>query len=504
MSISRNATANLASRLIATALAVVAMPFYLRMLGSEAFGAVGFFLMGQAWIVLFDLGLSPTLQRQVAYWKEQPGGGRELRSIFRTFERVVTAIAVVVCFGVYLGSSQIAFNWLNPGEIEASAMLTAVRLIGLTLAIRMLTYLYRAAIIGSEKQVWLGVVDSLFAVARYLGVVAAMLIWTPDLGTFFVFQAALAVVEILVYRLRVARIVSAEPDDAESPTKGVEPALWRFALSLGYTTAVWTAVTQTDRLVLSKVLSLTEFGYFSFVALAATALSMVTVPIANALLPRLTSLHAAGDRDGLVDTYGKATQVVAVFAVSIAAVLALYGSQIILVWSGDAEAATWAGPVLFWFALGHGLLAITAFQYFLQNAMGDLRLHVKGATVSAVVQIPAMVAGALTYGAVGAGIAWFVVRLLWFVGWTAIVHASLIPGLHRTWLLRDVLPVFLSGAAGAAVLANFIRIDVDLPLAYQLGLLCLAGGVQLLVTALGSSLMRELGAGALRRTVTHS
>jgi O-antigen/teichoic acid export membrane protein len=39
---------------------ILLMPLFLRLMGAEAFGLIGFFLMLQAWLQLLDLGFSPT------------------------------------------------------------------------------------------------------------------------------------------------------------------------------------------------------------------------------------------------------------------------------------------------------------------------------------------------------------------------------------------------------------------------------------------------------------
>jgi hypothetical protein len=112
-------------------------------------------------------------------------------------------------------------------------------------------------------------------------------------------------------------------------------------------------------------------------------------------------------------------------------------------WTGDTLAAEWGGPILFWFVLGNGLLAIGAFQYYLQFAHGKLRLHVIFSTLSGCIQIPVIIYAALEYGALGVAIVWFVLRLVTFVIWTPIVHSQYAPGIHWPWLLKDVAPAYL-------------------------------------------------------------
>ena len=91
---------------------------------------------------------------------------------------------------------------------------------------------------------------------------------------------------------------------------------------------------------------------------------------------------------------------------------------------GSFPAADWGGPILFWFVLGNGLLAIGAFLYYLQFAHGKLRLHVIFSTLSGYIQIPAIIYAALEYGALGVALVWFGLRLAAFIIWTPIVHSK--------------------------------------------------------------------------------
>jgi O-antigen/teichoic acid export membrane protein len=207
-----------------------------------------------------------------------------------------------------------------------------------------------------------------------------------------------------------------------------------FALSIAYTAGIWVLVTQTDKLVLSGVLSLAEFGYFSLVALVAGGITMLSGPISQAIMPRMTMLLAQGKTDEMLRYYSQGSQMVALISFSVALMIGLYAEPLLYAWTGDREAANWGAEVLLWFALGNGVLAIGAFQYYLQSCFGQLRLHVIGSTISAVIQVPLIYFAAVNYGAVGAGIAWFSFRTLWFLWWTPIVHSRFVPGFHLKWL----------------------------------------------------------------------
>ena len=47
------------------------LPFYLKYLGTEEYGLVGFFTMLTSWMMLLDMGLSTTLSREAAKLKRE-------------------------------------------------------------------------------------------------------------------------------------------------------------------------------------------------------------------------------------------------------------------------------------------------------------------------------------------------------------------------------------------------------------------------------------------------
>jgi hypothetical protein len=137
-------------------------------------------------------------------------------------------------------------------------------------------------------------------------------------------------------------------------------------------------------------------------------------------------------------------------------------------------------------------LVVAAIQYYLQFAYGQLRLHVLGFTFSASIQMPIMFYAAYFHGALGAGHAWFFLRLILFFVWVPVVHRSFAKGLHAEWLMRKVLPVAgaaFMGSVCASTLVGFLhgdRITLLLYLILQavfvvgVSMLCIKGFVDLI------------------------
>jgi hypothetical protein len=142
-----------------------------------------------------------------------------------------------------------------------------------------------------------------------------------------------------------------------------------------------------------------------------------------------------------------------VLAWSAAGLLAFHAERVLWAWTGDAELARSTSPVLALYSLGNAALAIAAYPFYLQLARGQLRLHLIGTGVMLGLLLPGVVWATGHHGALGAAAVWFAVNVLYLLLWTPVAHARFAPGLHRRWLLSDVVPVAALAVVAAAVTA---------------------------------------------------
>lgn len=125
----------------------------------------------------------------------------------------------------------------------------------------------------------------------------------------------------------------------------------------------------------------------------------------------------------------------------------------IWVWTGDASLVPEAAPILQAYALGAASVTVAGFAYYLQYAHGSLRLHVLGQALHLIALAPPLVFAAIHYGAVGAGLAWTAVNVVYFLIWTPVIHRRFAPGLHWPWLMQDIAPIAVLTTAVAVPLA---------------------------------------------------
>lgn len=441
---------NVGSQLYGALITLVMVPVYINWMGAEAYGLVGVFAMLQGWFTLLDLGLSPAFSRQVARYRGGAVTALELRQLLRAVEWIFLAVATVGSVLIVLCADLIATHWLHAERLTQDELVGCLTLMAMTLGVRWMAGLYRAVVTGYERMVWLGWVSVILATLRAVGVLLVFIAIGTTPTVFFAWQLALMVVELglvagMAYGL--VPVISGRVPWSWAPLREV----LGLSLSFAFLVAVWTVVTNLDKVLLSTVLTLSDYAVFTVAVLAASGVAMISNPVGSAVQPRLARLEAEGDKEGLIALYRKTTQVLAATAFSAAIVLAFHAEGLLWAWTGDRVLAAQAAPVLTLYALSYGLLAMIAPTYQLQVAKGNLSLHMIGNVILAAVLTPAIVWATLRWGAVGSGWVWLICQAVYLFAWVPLIHARFAPGLHLRWVMQDVLPMALSTVAVTAV-----------------------------------------------------
>lgn len=443
MSLKRNILANYVSQIYVSAIGIVILPLYLKYMGAEAYGLVGFFTMLQAWFNLLDMGLTATVSREAARFN---GGGTtalSYRQLVHALSYIFWAIALVGGGTMFTMSAFIASSWLQVNNISPAEVQYAVQLMALTIALRWVAGLYRGCISGAEHFLWLSSYNIFISTIGVAGALAAFSWLGASPSIFFSYQLSVAVIELVGLIIK-ARNLLPRPDRAHPRRISLQtffaigPAL-KFSMTMAFLTLAWALITQTDKLILSAILPLKDYGYYSLAVLLASGALLISTPIGTAIMPRMAMVQTRGEDEVLVLLYRKATQLAAAIVIPISLTLGLFPEKVVWILTNDINAAAQTAPVLRLYALGNGALALGAFPYYLQYAKGDLRLHVISNIAFILIAIPCLVWAALNYGALGAGYVWLIANIINFTYWPTRVHNRLIRGHIKRWALEDIL-----------------------------------------------------------------
>lgn len=461
MSVKRNLAANFFGTAWVALVQIAFIPLYIRYIGMEAYGLIAAYASLQALLFLLDAGLTPTLTREVARFKAGALSASEIRTLLRSVEFVFLGLGIAIFGAVMVGAPWLAEDWLIVEALPIPTVIRAFYLMGAIIALRWLAGLYRGVITGLQHLVWLSAVNAVFATLRGAGVVLVLLWISPTIEAFFLYQACITAMELAVLFRKSWRLLPSADRPSFSPE--ALRRIWRFSTGLTVISLLVVLMMHTDKAFLSKMLPLTEFGYYALAGSVAGSLGFLIGPISGVAYPRLSELVARGDRLALSDAYHRFSQMVTLAIAPGALVLALFSENILMLWIQDAATARAVAPLVAPLAVGFMLNGFMNTPYNLLLAHGRTRFIIKLYCIFVLLFLPAIYWGVSRYGAVAAAYAWVAINASCVIFAVPLVHRNLMPRGMWQWYRQDVM----QPAAAALTAAFAVRLLAPRPAIHE-------------------------------------
>jgi O-antigen/teichoic acid export membrane protein len=447
-----NAGANFIGRIWSAFLLVALVPIYIRFMGIEAYGLVGFFATLQALFAVLDLGLGAALNRELPRLSAN-GAGQKMHDLIRTLEVLYWGVAVVIGVGIIAVSGQISTRWVHVQHLSTTAVRESVLIMGISLVLQFPLALYSGGLAGIERQVTLGKLVVTMATVRAIIVILALWLIAPIPQVFFAVHAIVNALQTTIAAILLRRRL---PATTEPPRFRREVLLdiGQFTTEVAGITILGVLLSQVDKITLSTMLPLASFGYYTMATSFATAIYALVNPVFAAAYPRLSALVSAGDEKELVSLYHRSAQLLSVAIIPVTVVTALFAREILSVWTHNSRAVESAHLLVTCLMIGtmfHGLMHI---PYALQLANGWTRLTLVMNLCAAALLVPGIWWAAHHYGALGAAVAWIALNLVYLTIFVTLMHRRLLRNEKRNWAVRDVGYT----ALGALVVAVPVRL----------------------------------------------
>ncbi len=419
---------------------IVCIPIYIKFLGIEAFGLVGFYLVLQSLFQVLDFGLSPTVNREMARYSVQPEKAAEARDLVRTLEAGYWMVGIAIGATVFIAAPFIATHWIKAGTFPIRSVRQAVMIMGILAFFQWPLSFYQGGLMGLGRQVLFNTLKISQSTLAYGGAVLILWLVSPTIRAFFLWQAAVSAVQ--AFLVAVFFWKSLPPAD-RAPRFNVKLVrnIWRFAAGMSGITAFALILTQADKVIVSKLFSLRVFGYYTVAGMLGAGLSLIIAAVFNTIYPRFSSLVAAGNEEGLRNLYHRCTQMMAVIILPLGAILALFSVDILRVWTRNPEVAHHGGPIATFLVIGTALNGLMMLPYALQLAYGWTSIGLKITIVMTIVVVPAVVVMARAYGPVGAASVWFILNGAYMAVGVPLTHRRLLKGETWRWFGDIALPL---------------------------------------------------------------
>jgi O-antigen/teichoic acid export membrane protein len=451
VTIGRNLLAGLSNSIWSALVGLAMVPFYLKYLGIEAYGLIGFYVTTQALLQLLDMGMAPTINREVARCSAS-GDLKEAGKLLHTLAMVYWGMAGVIAILLLALAPVIAEHWLQSTQLSAQTIAHAVMLMGVVVACRWPIGLYQGALIGMQRLTVSSGINMAMVTVGSIGAVAILAFVSPTIEAFFIWQACIGLVYAMTIRFATWRIIGKTEQNGFDIEK--LKSVWCFTAGMSGIGLTALIFTQMDKVILSKMLGLEEFGHYMLATVVVSSLYVLITPVFNVVYPRFSALVATGDTEKLADLYRMGTRLLVSVIFPIAMVLAVFGNELVLVWTGNPTIASSVAPIIALLAIGSALHAPMHFPYALQLAYGMTRLPLTINIILMMAFLPLIIYFALTHGALGGALAWLVLHAMYMLLGTWLTHRRLLKSVGAGWLLQDIgIPLMLTLLIG--VLGHF-------------------------------------------------
>lgn len=471
MNVRMNVLANLGGRIWGALMSFAFVPVYVRLLGIEAYGLIGFFAALMGVFAILDLGLGITVNRELSRLSTQDGMRIRSNDLMRTFEIVYWSVAVIIGLVTIILAGRIVDGWLNIATIPRNEAIWAVRMMGLTAVMRWPVSLYVGALMGMQQQIRLNITTSIAATAAGAGAVSVLVWVAPTLPAFFAWQTIVAAVQICALRYIAWRPIRQLNYKPRATLQSLRSS-WRFSAGITGITLLSIILTQLDKFLLSRLLPLADFGYYALAGAIAGTLTTAGAAVESAIFPALARHVARQDVAAERTLYHQASQGLALLIIPLSMTIVLFSPELLAAYTHNTAVVIRTHVILSLLTVGNGILALMFMPLSLQLANGWTQLSLWKNVFAVIIFVPTLYIASSRYGAVGAAATWISLTVAYLMVEVPIMHRRLLPGAGRQWYLVDIgIPTAIS-----IIVLGTIRILMPPSMALIVEIVLIGGG----------------------------
>jgi O-antigen/teichoic acid export membrane protein len=441
-----NITANFIGQIFTSLVGFIFIPIYIRFLGVEAYGLIGIFAIITSWLGILDAGLSPALTREMALFSGGKHSPFSIRSLLFSVESFFLVVGVIIIFLLFFASYWISTYWIHSKMISNEVITNSILLMGAIFSLKLFESIYRNSILGLQYQVEVNTYDIIVSLIKGIGSVCLLKFISPSLLLFFSWHLVLSIIYVLFLKYKINNLL---PTTNTKITFSLSSllSLKTFAGGMFIMIILSLFQTQIDKVLLSKMLTLKEFGLYSLTFTAAGALMVFTSPVSQALYPRMNQLSQMGDQKEFLFLYHIGNQLILILFGSASMLLFFFPKLFLFFWTNNPDITSNSFSLLSVVTLGFFFSGINtmSFTIILTHSMLKVANYIKVFIVA--ISIPALIYFVPKYGSISAAIIWLVGSFVNYIFTLFIVFRKYhIPEMIYMFihdLLLPVLPIIL-------------------------------------------------------------
>ncbi len=444
--LNRNLLANYIGQAWVALMGLCFVPTYISYLGIEAYGLIGLFAILLTILSLLDLGVTPTLNREMARFTAGAHSPQSICDLLRTVEICSFIMAGFITFVIVLLSGWLASDWLRIDGLSLSDATQSISIMGAVAGLRFSEGIYRGAILGLQKQVLFNIVNVCLSTIRALGAIAVLAWISPTINAFFIWQGFVSIFTLVILGA-FAHLSLPSTDRRAKFSLDALKDIRHFSGGVLITAVLAVLLTQIDKIILSTLIDLRDFGYYTLATSIVALIGMLIAPITQAYYPRFTELLECKSQLDLINAYHQSCQFVIILIAPITFTLFFFGEDLLFLWTQNHALSQSVAPLLSLLAVGTMLNGLMHIPFMLQLAHGRPDFAIWVNLIAVFFLVPAILLITPQYGAIGAAWVWIALNVGYVLIGIQFMYRQLLPGEKWRWYIEDVvIPVVVAAS----------------------------------------------------------
>lgn len=440
MSFKKNIFANYIGQGWVALASLAFVPIYIDKLGIEAYGLIGIYTVLQTWLSLLDLGITPTITREMSKLKSGAHTSTSIHNLIFSLEVVVFVLSTLVLCVLLVSSNLISKYWIN-SNLNSDLLEVGLKAMAFLIVARFCEGIYRGALIGLEQHVLLNKYQIILATLKFGGA-AVLVSYYPSILVFFTWQALVSILTIVSLRFALTKHTP--------PTQYVKKfslselsKVKKFATGMTLTNLLGLLFTQTDKLLVTKMESLENFGYYILSFTIAGIIPMLIYPVSSSIGPKLNIAVAQKNNNEELNLFKIGTQLTAIIATPIFAACLFFSDQILYAWTNNQVLSSSTSELLSLIVVGAYLNALLLIPFTLQQAHGWTTLSIGTNLIGVFCITLTTLIGLKIDGVWGAAMAWAFSNAVVFMLATIKMHQKLLKSELKNFILNILIKPLL-------------------------------------------------------------
>ncbi|HRO42876.1 MAG TPA: hypothetical protein PL009_08580 [Flavipsychrobacter sp.] len=330
-------------------------PVLTNILGLENYGLIAFHNVLYGIIVIADAGITSSLDKEFATSKTD----LEKRKFLNFFSRVYLVICLLVAIVLFLGAEFIGERWLNTRGEQKEDVILSLRIIAIAVSTQLFPSIYLGTLMGSGKQVTAGLLQFFVQLAKIIGGILLLIIFSQSLLLYFLWHI---VCNLAFTYFARKQVIQSLPRVAQRwRVKDLPPHVWKYMKGMFIIGLVSAIMSQCDRILASQSLTMLEYAIYSLITIICQMPLLASMPIVLALFPFLNRKIFERKRSEILSVYYNYSFVINVASTSLGTVIAIFGITIMSYWQPDVFNHSIGGLSVV-FALLAGASTLSAMQ----------------------------------------------------------------------------------------------------------------------------------------------